>query len=123
MRRGSPFAGSFIATRQRTLARSKWRNYAQAALIAIGISGAAEMFRPYSRPRMVRLIEDLASDWRRLDERVESLSSEIEAVARQDGDCERLMSAPGIGPIISSAMAVSAARPKAAATIAGRGGG
>src|SRR6266850_2622092 len=33
-------------------------------------------------PRMVRIIEDLAGDWRRLDERVESLSNEIEAIAR-----------------------------------------
>ena len=55
-------------------------------------------------PRMVRVIEDLAGDWRRLDERVESLSSEIETVARQDAGCGRLMSVPGIGPIISSAM-------------------
>src|SRR5476649_931513 len=55
-------------------------------------------------PRMVRLIEDLAGDWRRLDERIEGLSSEIEAIARQDAGCERLMSVPGIGPIISSAM-------------------
>src|ERR1700735_1418881 len=55
-------------------------------------------------PRMVRVIEDLAGDWRRLDERVESLSSEIEAVARQDQACSRLMTVPGIGPIISSAM-------------------
>ena len=55
-------------------------------------------------PRMVRVIEGLAGDWRRLDERVESLSGEIEAVARQDAGCERLMSVPGIGPIISSAM-------------------
>ena len=54
--------------------------------------------------RMVRVIEDLADDWRRLDERVEGLSSEIESVARQDAGCERLMSVPGIGPIISSAM-------------------
>ncbi len=54
--------------------------------------------------RMVRVIEDLASDWRQLDERVEGLSSEIEAVARQDAGCERLMSVPGIGPITSSAM-------------------
>src|ERR1700688_2386832 len=54
-------------------------------------------------PRMVR-IEDLAGDWRRLDERVEILSDEIEATARQDAGCERLMSVPGIGPIISSAM-------------------
>jgi transposase len=55
-------------------------------------------------PRMVRVIEGLAGDWRRLDERIESLSGEIEAIARQDAGCERLMSVPGIGPIISSAM-------------------
>jgi transposase len=55
-------------------------------------------------PRMVRIVEDLAGDWRRLDERVERLSDEIEAIARQDAGCERLMSVPGVGPIISSAM-------------------
>jgi transposase len=55
-------------------------------------------------PRMVRVIEDLASDWRRLDERIETLSSEIEALARDDSGCVRLMTVPGIGPIISSAM-------------------
>jgi len=55
-------------------------------------------------PRMVRIVEDLAGDWRRLDERVERLSDEIEAIAHQDASCERLMSVPGVGPIISSAM-------------------
>jgi transposase len=53
---------------------------------------------------MLRVIEDLASDWRRLDERIEGLSGEIETLARQDKGCERLMTVPGIGPIISSAM-------------------
>ena len=55
-------------------------------------------------PRMLRIIEDLAGDWRRLDGRIEGLSSEIETLARQDKACERLMTVPGIGPIISSAM-------------------
>ena len=55
-------------------------------------------------PRMLRAIEDLAGDWRRLDERIDGLSSEIEALARRDAGCERLMSVPGIGPIISSAI-------------------
>src|SRR5580698_2786211 len=55
-------------------------------------------------PRMLHIIEDLAGDWRRLDARIEDLSSEIEALARQDKGCERLMTVPGIGPIISSAM-------------------
>src|SRR5262249_10726560 len=54
-------------------------------------------------PRMMHVIEDLAGDWRRLDERIEGLSSEIEVLARRDAACERLMSVPGIGPIISSA--------------------
>ena len=53
---------------------------------------------------MVRVIEGLASDWHRLDERIEVLSSEIEELAKRDAGCERLMSVPGIGPIISSAM-------------------
>src|SRR5437764_9303197 len=47
-------------------------------------------------PRMLRVIEDLAGDWRRLDERIESLSAEIEALARQDQG-SRLTSVPGIG--------------------------
>jgi transposase len=55
-------------------------------------------------PRMVRVIEGLAKDWRRLDERIDYLSSEIAVLARQDAGCERLMSVPGIGPIVSSAM-------------------
>jgi transposase len=55
-------------------------------------------------PRMMRVIEDLAGDWRRLDERIEALSTDIETLAHQDSACERLMTVPGIGPIISSAM-------------------
>jgi transposase len=55
-------------------------------------------------PRMTRIIEDLGADWRRLDERIEQLSSEIELLARGDAGCERLMSVPGIGPVISSAV-------------------
>ena len=54
--------------------------------------------------RMVRLIEGLTEDWRRLDQRIEDLSSEIEELANSDPACVRLMSIPGIGPIISSAM-------------------
>jgi transposase len=55
-------------------------------------------------PRMVRTVEDLAGDWRRLNDRIEGLSAEIEDLARKDSGCERLMTVPGIGPIISSAM-------------------
>jgi len=32
-------------------------------------------------PRMLRVIEELAGDWRRLDQRIDGLSGEIEALA------------------------------------------
>ena len=55
-------------------------------------------------PRMLHMLEDLSADWRRLDARIDGLSGEIEKLAHQDQHCERLMTVPGIGPIISSAM-------------------
>jgi len=54
--------------------------------------------------RMMHAIEDLAGDWRRLDERIEGLSTDIKRLVDQDPACKRLMTVPGIGPIISSAM-------------------
>ena len=55
-------------------------------------------------PRMLRLIAELDEDWRRLDERLEALSAEIESLSEHDAACQRLMTVPGIGPIISSAV-------------------
>ena len=55
-------------------------------------------------PRMLRIIEDLSGDRRRLDERIENLSSAIEALARHDQGCAQLMSVPGIGPLVTTAI-------------------
>src|ERR1700756_4058962 len=38
--------------------------------------------------RMLRIVEDLAGDWRRLDERIDGLSDEVMTLARQDKGCE-----------------------------------
>jgi transposase len=46
----------------------------------------------------------LTEDWRRLDERIATVSAEVQALAEQDGSCQRLMTVPGIGPVISSAV-------------------
>jgi transposase len=54
-------------------------------------------------PGLLHITEDLIADWRRLDERIDNVSEEIEALAKADAGCERLMTVPGIGPIISSA--------------------
>src|SRR6516164_7212352 len=55
-------------------------------------------------PRMVNLISELVQDWRRLDERFAAVSAEIESLAEQDQACQRVMTVPGVGPIISSAV-------------------
>jgi transposase len=84
---------------ERGVAVRQGRHFLRAGLPGILATGCEVL-----SARMVHLIEDLAGDWRRLDERIEGLSGEIAALARQDAGCERLMSVPGIGPIISSAM-------------------
>ena len=55
-------------------------------------------------PRMIRIMEDLSGDWRRLDERIQHVTEEIEVLAHGSESCRQLMSVPGIGPIIASAM-------------------
>src|SRR6516165_383267 len=53
---------------------------------------------------MVRIVSDFVGDWRQLDERIETVSDEIETLAKSDDSCRRVMTVPGIGPLISSAM-------------------
>ena len=55
-------------------------------------------------PRMSDIIVGLYEDWLWLDERIESTTDEIDLISKRDGDCQRLMTIPGIGPIISTAM-------------------
>jgi transposase len=57
--------------------------------------------------RMRHTIEELADDWRRLDKRIEEVSIVIQAHAEDEGACDRLMTVPGIGPIISTAIVAS----------------
>jgi transposase len=55
-------------------------------------------------PRMRSLLLGLRDDWMWLDRRIDAVSAEIEAISKADPDCRRLMTVPGIGPIISSAV-------------------
>jgi transposase len=75
-----------------------------AAALRLALSQILSMLSDNLSPRVVRLIQDLAEDWRYLDRRVASLTKEINELADQDAHCRRLMSAPGVGPITSSAM-------------------
>jgi transposase len=49
------------------------------------------------------VIEALCTDWRHLDGRIETVSDEIKTLSEQDDGAKRLMTVPGIGPIISTA--------------------
>jgi transposase len=52
-------------------------------------------------PRMIRIMEDLSGDWRRLDERIEHVTEEIEVLAHGSESCRQLMTVPGIGATTS----------------------
>ncbi len=47
-------------------------------------------------------------DWHHLDERIDAVTGEIEALVAADEASQRLMSVPGVGPIIASAMVATA---------------
>ena len=53
--------------------------------------------------RMRRLILGLQQDWIWTDKRIEMTTSEIKSVSESEASCQRLMTIPGIGPIISTA--------------------
>lgn len=54
--------------------------------------------------RMRRVLTGLRDDWRWLDRRIDQVSEEIREVSRSEENCTRIMSIPGIGPMISTAM-------------------
>jgi transposase len=53
-------------------------------------------------PRMSDLIVGLYEDWLWLDERIETVTREIEEISRSEANCRRLMTIPGVGPLIST---------------------
>ena len=55
-------------------------------------------------PRMRRLIEDMRTEWRELDRRIEAFDAELVAIAKHDEDCRRLTEIPGIGALNATAL-------------------
>jgi transposase len=54
-------------------------------------------------PRIYRLLCLVAEEWRAMEEEIEHLDREIEAVAAHDLACQRLLTVPGIGVLIATA--------------------
>ncbi|MDX1555602.1 MAG: IS110 family transposase [Xanthomonadales bacterium] len=55
-------------------------------------------------PRIRHLLEDMRSEWRQLDMRIEAFNGELTATAKQDDICRRLCEIPGIGPLNATAL-------------------
>jgi transposase len=55
-------------------------------------------------PRMAGLIVGLHEDWPQLNDRIETITKEIEQLSLREASCQRLMSIPGIGPLISTGL-------------------
>jgi len=102
---------------QRALRRTGTINQIRAFLIELGItvrtgssalrSSLFEILKNRQEeisPRMADLIVGLYEDWLWLDERIETVSREISELGEREANCRRLMSIPGIGPLISTAV-------------------
>ena len=56
----------------------------------------------------------LSVNWRRLDDRIEGVTNEVEQLAHGSESCRYLMTVRGIGPLIASAMVAAKGRDFAA---------
>ena len=64
-------------------------------------------------PRMVILVADVGAQWAELDRRITAFDGELVRWARENEDARRLVTIPGFGAIIASALVASVGRAEA----------
>lgn len=105
--------------------RTEVINETRAALLEEGITIAQGISKVRSQlPRILEdaenglnamtraLINDLYEYIKELDERVKGYDSQILAQATEDEDCQRLLTLPGVGPLIATAIKMSMGKPE-----------
>jgi transposase len=55
-------------------------------------------------PRMRYLLDRLWQEWKSVEADIEELSGQIELIAQQDPACQGLLTVPGVGPLVCTAM-------------------
>jgi transposase len=60
-------------------------------------------------PALRHLVDVLWSEWCATDRAVEALTKEIEAIAARDESCRCLLTVPGVGPLVATAMVAAIA--------------
>jgi transposase len=94
-----------------TITRSGSSSWSMALPCAPGVTALRHSLFDISKiredeisPRMSELIVGLCEDWLWLDERIETITKEIEEINQREGNYLRLMSVLGVGPLISTAV-------------------
>ncbi len=64
-------------------------------------------------PRMVLLVADARAQWAELDRRIEAFDAEFVRWARENEDARRLVTIPGFGAIVASALVAAVGRAEA----------
>jgi transposase len=64
-------------------------------------------------PRIRGILIGFYGDWLWLDRRIEDVSGEIEDIRRTEANCANIMTIPGIGPMISTAMVAAVGKGEA----------
>lgn len=55
-------------------------------------------------PRMFRILRFLWNEWKILESEIQELRDEIDALAKQDSSCKRLLDVPGVGTLVATAL-------------------
>jgi len=64
-------------------------------------------------PRMILLVTDARRQWAELDRRIEAFDAEFVRWARENEDARRLVTIPGVGAIVASALVAAVGRAQA----------
>jgi transposase len=55
-------------------------------------------------PRMRHILHELWREWSTVEAQIEQATGEIEAIAREDAACQRLLDVPGVGALVATAV-------------------
>jgi transposase len=75
------------------------RKYLQETLPAVLAEAEEKM-----SPRLSRLLAVLVKEWKQLEEEIAQMDAEIGEIAKQDASCQRLLTVPGVGPLVATAL-------------------
>jgi len=64
-------------------------------------------------PRLLKLVEDMRTEWRELDRRITVFDKEFAAFAKENQDARRLATIPGVGVTIASALIAAVGKAEA----------